>query len=69
VKKEWRFYPVIAPKGKVDFGRLPRSMSSVNWFQTQCRRSLSSGVSTFPGAARLGLRRLDAALWFFHLIL
>jgi len=32
VKKEWRYgrlrgkcvYPVIAPKGKVDFGRLPR---------------------------------------------
>ena len=23
MKKEWRFYPVIAPKGKVDFGRLP----------------------------------------------
>jgi len=48
----------------VDFGRLPRSMSSVNWFQTQCRRSLPSGVSTFAGAARLGLRRLDAAFGF-----
>ena len=39
-------------------------MSSVNWFQTQCRRSLPSGVSTLAGAARLGLRRLDAAFGF-----